>query len=151
MKFALAAFATAASCLVAACSAKQPLLDDPILLPPLASKQGLPEKMMIFVPGGAVPVKHYNATAKAIQAATELNMWVGIVACPANLCDPQDRVTPCKFSPSSLPLSLPPSLPPSFPTLSLPPSLPATSLAPDTAAAAAARTLLTYILLFIRS
>lgn len=81
-------------CLATTCSAKQPFLDDPILLPPLASKTGLPERMMVFVPGGAVPVKHYNATAKAIQAAADLNLWVGIVACPANLCDPQDRVTP---------------------------------------------------------
>ena len=100
------------SSLAIACSAKQPFLDDPILLPPLPSKADLPEKMLIFVPGGAVPIKHYNATAKAIQAAANLNMWVGIVACPANLCDPQDRVTPCKcrFSPHRAELILVSSL-----------------------------------------
>ena len=97
MKSALIALVGVLCCLATASSAKQPFLEDPILLPPLASKAGLPERMMVFVPGGAVPVKHYNATAKAIQAASDLNLWVGIVACPANLCDPQDRVTPCTF------------------------------------------------------
>ncbi len=51
-----------------------------ILLPPIAGKTGA-SKLMVFIPGGAVPNEHYELTAKAIQEASSLNLWITIPSC----------------------------------------------------------------------
>lgn len=45
---------------------------------------------MVMIPGGLVPPEHYVATVKAVQtiAAPSLRLYVAIVECLANLCDP---------------------------------------------------------------
>lgn len=57
------------------------------VLKPVYSRPGLPEKMMIFIPGGNVPVANYMETAAAIQeAATDIRLWVVIPAVFQKLC-----------------------------------------------------------------
>jgi len=48
-----------------------------LVFPPLDSKSSdLATKMMVFIPGGNVATEYYTDTAKAIQEATNLNLWV---------------------------------------------------------------------------
>lgn len=62
--------------------------DSPIVLKPAVVGSGLPVKMLVFVPGGAVPNVHYIDTAKAIQAEAKASaeLWVVIPAVAQRLC-----------------------------------------------------------------
>lgn len=61
-----------------------------IVLPPKMTDPSLPEKMMLFLPGGGVPNAHYVETALAIQeATTQQRLWVTIPSFVGNLCIPQ--------------------------------------------------------------
>eukprot|EP00441_Pelagodinium_beii_P021611 CAMPEP_0197655962 /NCGR_PEP_ID=MMETSP1338-20131121/39778_1 /TAXON_ID=43686 ORGANISM="Pelagodinium beii, Strain RCC1491" /NCGR_SAMPLE_ID=MMETSP1338 /ASSEMBLY_ACC=CAM_ASM_000754 /LENGTH=522 /DNA_ID=CAMNT_0043231729 /DNA_START=54 /DNA_END=1622 /DNA_ORIENTATION=+ len=44
--------------------------DEDIILPPTLTDPSLPERLMIFMPGGLVPNEYYKLTAQAIQKAT---------------------------------------------------------------------------------
>jgi hypothetical protein len=63
-------------------------VDSHIVLPPLSpEKTSLPEKMLIFMPGGKVPNEKYVSTAKAIQqSADQLRLWVVIPGIFQRLC-----------------------------------------------------------------
>jgi len=64
--------------------------DDHIVLPPQMTDQSLPEKMLLFIPGGGVPNAKYVETALAIQkATTHQRLWVTIPTVLGNLCIPQ--------------------------------------------------------------
>jgi hypothetical protein len=64
--------------------------DDHIVLPPTTTDTSLPEKMLLFIPGGGVPNAHYTETARAIQkATTNQRLWVTIPTILGNLCIPQ--------------------------------------------------------------
>ena len=60
--------------------------DQHIVLPPLKNDSKLATKMLVFIPGGNVPNAHYVNTSKAIQAATNLNLWVTIPSVTNRLC-----------------------------------------------------------------
>jgi len=61
--------------------------DEHIILPPRVTNPSLPEKMLVFMPGGAVPNEYYRETAIAIQEAThEMRLWVTIPHVTNNLC-----------------------------------------------------------------
>jgi len=58
-----------------------------IILPPLSSDPSLPERLLIFLPGGLVPNEHYKLTGQAIQnATTGLRLTVVIPEVFRNLC-----------------------------------------------------------------
>lgn len=62
-----------------------------ILIEPLAEKSSsLVIKGIVLIPGGKVPIDDYRMAAVAIQKASVSQLWVGIVHCFANLCDPLD-------------------------------------------------------------
>jgi len=64
--------------------------DQHIVLPPKLTDTSLPEKMMLFIPGGGVPNANYVETALAIQeATTNQRLWVTIPTILGNLCIPQ--------------------------------------------------------------
>lgn len=63
------------------------LADEHIVLRPDKTQSTLPEKMLVFIPGGKVPNDKYIPTATAIQRdAAELNLWVVIPAVFQRLC-----------------------------------------------------------------
>jgi hypothetical protein len=49
---------------------QQALADEDIILPPVYTDPKLPERLLIFMPGGLVPNEHYKKTGEAIQKAT---------------------------------------------------------------------------------
>jgi len=58
-----------------------------IILPPRVNDPSLPEQMMVFMPGGAVPNEYYRETAIAVQeAAHNIRLWVTIPTVVQNLC-----------------------------------------------------------------
>ena len=57
-----------------------------IVVPPLDSKAGLEEKMFVFIPGGNVATSYYVDTAKAIQEASDMKLWVVIPEIADKLC-----------------------------------------------------------------
>merc|ERR1719215_1366708 len=64
--------------------------DEHIVLQPKVTDTSLPEKMMLFIPGGGVPNANYVETALAIQeATTNQRLWVTIPTILGNLCIPQ--------------------------------------------------------------
>ena len=63
--------------------------EDNAVLKPISNDTSLPEKMMVFIPGGKVPVANYVATAKAIQEeanSMSIRLWVVIPAVFQRLC-----------------------------------------------------------------
>eukprot|EP00928_Gymnodinium_smaydae_P037776 TRINITY_DN26185_c0_g1_i1.p1 TRINITY_DN26185_c0_g1~~TRINITY_DN26185_c0_g1_i1.p1 ORF type:complete len:531 (+),score=96.81 TRINITY_DN26185_c0_g1_i1:54-1646(+) len=62
--------------------------DSNIILPPTSNRTDLPEKMLLFIPGGKVPTSNYEATARAIQqaAASDIRLWVVVPAVFQRLC-----------------------------------------------------------------
>lgn len=72
--------------------------DSSIVLPPVNTKSSLPKKMLVFIPGGAVPNTRYIETVVAIQQAAKLTveLWVVIPAVFQRLC-----IITCQF-PTSL-------------------------------------------------
>ncbi|CAE8601350.1 unnamed protein product [Polarella glacialis] len=87
-------YQTAASLVLVACfsSVVVPFAaaadDEHIVLKPQGSSS-TPQKMLVFIPGGKVPNQHYEATARAIQAAAaekQINLWVVIPAVFQRLC-----------------------------------------------------------------
>ena len=57
-----------------------------IVVPPLDSKVDLEEKMLVFIPGGNVATSYYTDTAKAIQEASDMKLWVVIPEIADKLC-----------------------------------------------------------------
>ena len=53
---------------------------------PLDSKADLDEKMFVFIPGANVPTSYYLDTARAIQEAADLKLWVVIPEIADKLC-----------------------------------------------------------------
>jgi len=65
------------------------MADNHIVLAPKMTDPSLPEKMMLFIPGGGVPNARYVETALAIQeATTQQRLWVTIPSFIGNLCIP---------------------------------------------------------------
>lgn len=63
------------------------LAEDNAVLAPIYKDASLPEKMLVFIPGGKVPVANYVETAKAIQASSKaIRLWVVIPAVFQRLC-----------------------------------------------------------------
>lgn len=61
--------------------------DDAVILQPVNAGSNLPERLLIFMPGGKVPVEYYKRTAQAIQAAaTGLRLTVVVPSVFQNLC-----------------------------------------------------------------
>ena len=59
---------------------------DPIIL---KGSTGADAKLVLFVPGGKVPIEDYVPLLQATMGAAETNLWAAIVHCGAlNLCDP---------------------------------------------------------------
>jgi len=60
---------------------------DDVILPPIQTSPSLPERLLIFLPGGAVPNHYYKLTGQAIQkAATGVRLTVVIPEVLKNLC-----------------------------------------------------------------
>ena len=57
-----------------------------IVVPPLDSKAYLEEKMFVLIPGGNVATSYYVDTAKAIQEASDMKLWVVIPEILDKLC-----------------------------------------------------------------
>jgi hypothetical protein len=58
-----------------------------IVLPPLSSDTSLPERLLVFLGGGLVPIEHYKLTGLAIQkATTDVRLTVVIPKVIKNLC-----------------------------------------------------------------
>merc|ERR1712151_483597 len=57
-----------------------------LVIPPLDSKAALPEKMLVLIPGANVATSYYSDTAAAIQAATDLKLWVVVPEIADKLC-----------------------------------------------------------------
>jgi len=69
-----------------ACASAAPLAStnqDHVLKP---TKTSGPVKMMVFIPGANVPTEFYLPTVKAIQDASDLQLWVVIPAMPLKKC-----------------------------------------------------------------
>jgi hypothetical protein len=78
--------------------------DEDIILEPLSSDASLPERLLVFLPGGLVPNENYKLTGQAIQKATtglrltvvipEVFNRLCIITCPnAKVCAPlQSRI-----------------------------------------------------------
>jgi len=63
------------------------MADDHIVLAPKMTDPSLPEKMLLFIPGGSVPNSNYIETALAIQEKTkDQRLWVTIPTLLGNLC-----------------------------------------------------------------
>ena len=56
------------------------------ILPPQDSKADLPEKMLVLIPGADVDTGYYKDTAKAIQEAADLKLWVVIPEIADKFC-----------------------------------------------------------------
>ena len=66
--------------LLCLCFLSYAVADDLIILPPQKSDPSLPQKLMVFIPGGLVPNNNYTQTAIAIQKSSNLRLWVAIPA-----------------------------------------------------------------------
>jgi len=76
------------------------LADEDIVLLPVVSNISLPERLLIFLPGGLVPNEHYRLTAQAIQnATTEVRLTVVIPEVFQRLC-----IITCPFKSTCSPL-----------------------------------------------
>jgi len=79
-----------ASCIfaaVSACISRASADDAHIVLKPVNDDASLPEKMLLYIPGGKVPNDNYITTAKAIQASSShLRLWVVIPGVFQRLC-----------------------------------------------------------------
>jgi hypothetical protein len=57
--------------------------------------------MMVFIPGGNVATEYYTDTAKAIQEASNLKLWIIVPSQPKKLCIPEcttpELCKPLKF------------------------------------------------------
>eukprot|EP01105_Mastigella_eilhardi_P027153 TRINITY_DN8223_c0_g1_i1.p1 TRINITY_DN8223_c0_g1~~TRINITY_DN8223_c0_g1_i1.p1 ORF type:complete len:496 (+),score=99.90 TRINITY_DN8223_c0_g1_i1:62-1489(+) len=63
--------------------------DAPVLLQPVSSAPAdAPERMLILFQGAGVPAADYEATAQAVQRASQLRLWVGIPQFPLAMPDP---------------------------------------------------------------
>jgi len=61
--------------------------DRDVILEPRQSDTSLPERLLIFIPGAAVPTEIYRATAEAIQAAaTDIRLTIVVPATFQRLC-----------------------------------------------------------------
>jgi len=61
--------------------------DEDIILPPVYTDASLPERLVIFMPGGLVPNENYKLTAQAIQkATTDVRLTVVIPQVFQRLC-----------------------------------------------------------------
>lgn len=61
--------------------------DADVILQPINVGADLPERLLVFIPGGKVPVEYYKETAQAIQvAATGLRLTVVVPSVFQNLC-----------------------------------------------------------------
>ena len=69
-----------------ACSASAGADNSNQVLAPLDSKASLEEKMFVVIPGANVPTSYYIDTARAIQEATDLKLWVVIPEILDKLC-----------------------------------------------------------------
>merc|ERR1719183_2273484 len=74
--------------------------DDDIILQPIQTNASLPERLLIFMPGGLVPNEHYKLTAQAIQnATTGVRLTVVIPEVFQKLC-----IITCPFKSTCAPL-----------------------------------------------
>merc|ERR1719183_2631740 len=74
--------------------------DDDIILQPIQTNASLPERLLIFLPGGLVPNEHYKLTAQAIQkATTDVRLTVVIPEVFQRLC-----IITCPFKKTCSPL-----------------------------------------------
>jgi hypothetical protein len=74
--------------------------DEDIVLPAIQSDASLPERLLIFIPGGKVPNEYYKLTAQAIQnATTDVRLTVVIPEVFQRLC-----IISCPFSKTCAPL-----------------------------------------------
>jgi hypothetical protein len=74
--------------------------DEDIVLPSIQSDPALPERLLVFIPGGKVPNEYYKLTAQAIQkAATGVRLTVVIPEVFQRLC-----IISCPFAKGCLPL-----------------------------------------------
>lgn len=55
-----------------------PKAEEPIILPPISSKEGA-ELALLLVPGAYINAAAYQPLGEAIQAASSLRLWVGLV------------------------------------------------------------------------
>lgn len=61
--------------------------DGDVILKPINAGTDLPERLLVFIPGGKVPAENYKLTAQAIQAAaTGLRLTVVVPSVFQNLC-----------------------------------------------------------------
>ena len=61
---------------------------EPIILPRIAGKDG-PSKLLLFVPGGAVPIEDYKPFVAGTMQYCTTSLVAAIVHCgKLNLCDP---------------------------------------------------------------
>jgi len=61
--------------------------DGDVILQPINANTDLPERLLVFIPGGKVPAQNYKLTAQAIQAAaTSLRLTVVVPSVFQNLC-----------------------------------------------------------------
>lgn len=85
--------ASAALALALAASPAAADLDNtPLIFPPLNDDPSLETKMIVFTPGGLVPIENYTLVVEAVQERTELNLWFAVINChnTAGLCNPLD-------------------------------------------------------------
>jgi hypothetical protein len=76
------------------------LADDDIILTPIQTDPSLPERLLIFLPGGKVPTQHYKLTGQAIQkAATNVRLTVVVPEVFKRLC-----IISCPFTKFCSPL-----------------------------------------------
>jgi len=74
--------------------------DDDIILKPRQTDKSLPERLLIFLPGGLVPNENYRLTAEAIQnATTDVRLTVVIPEVFQRLC-----IITCPFTSTCAPL-----------------------------------------------
>jgi hypothetical protein len=74
--------------------------DEDIILEPIQSDESLPERLLIFLPGGLVPNEHYKLTGQAIQNATrDIRLTVVIPQVFQRLC-----IITCPFKSTCAPL-----------------------------------------------
>jgi len=74
--------------------------DGDVILKPINAGTDLPERLLVFLPGGKVPAEYYKLTAQAIQAAaTGLRLTVVVPSVFQNLC-----IISCPTSSACFPL-----------------------------------------------
>jgi len=74
--------------LAACCSIPGTHADQHIVVAPATNDTSLPERMLLFIPGGDVPNDRYVATGQAVQRALakDVRLWVAIPAVLKRLC-----------------------------------------------------------------